>query len=194
MHSQTPRNLPWLDRLAVHIPGYGGYLDRGNRRSADRALRDAIANRLAKARAGLEKAIRSCVERDALDILPEIEGLEHEGPKALGEISAQEKERHQLLTAVSTLERIRGHLDRVINRLQSAGSGTDAFYSSQELDVPMADSLHAFDLSLFERAEALVQRFDAPDLDHDFLADVESDLNKFEQKLDERALLLQGIR
>jgi hypothetical protein len=194
MHEQTPRNLPWLDRLAVHIPGYGGYLERGNRRAADRALRDAIAHRLGTARANLEKAVRACLERDALGILPEIQGLEQEGTVALGEIAAQEKERHQLLTEVSALERIRSHLDRVINRLGSAGSGADAFYSAGNLDLAKADSLHAFDLDLFERADALVRRFDAPDLNHDFLAELEADLTQFEEKLDERAMLLQGIR
>jgi hypothetical protein len=40
----------------------------------------------------------------------------------------------------------------------------------------------------------LVRRFDAPDLNHDFLAELEADLTQFEEKLDERAMLLQGIR
>lgn len=193
MHEQRPRNLPWLDRLAVHIPGYGGYLDRGNRRAADRALRDAIAKRLSEARARLEEAIRRCIERDKLGIVPEMEGLEREGAPPLKELNAQARERHQLLTEVSALERVERHLDRVAERVRSTGSGTDDFYTAH-IEVQKADSLHAFDLELFERAEGLVRRFDAPDTDHDFLASVEAELREFEKKLDERALLLQGIR
>lgn len=194
MHEQRPRNLPWLDRLAVHIPGYGGYLDRGNRRAADRALRDAIAKRLGEVRTRLEKAIRTCIERDQLGIVPEMQALEQEGTPPLKEINAQARERHQLLTEASALERVERHLDRVIERVRSAGSGTDSFYTTPHIDEQKADSLHAFDLDLFERAEALVGLFDAPNAEHNFLASLESELSDFEKKLDERALLLQGIR
>lgn len=193
MHEHKPRNLPWLDLMAVRIPGYGGYLDRGNRRAADRALREWIAHRLGEAHAELDRAIRACLDRDALDIRPEIRGLEQEGTKALAEINAQERERHQLLTEVSALERVQQHLDRVANRLKSASSGTDEFYASDRLDAAKADALHAFDLGLADRADALVRRFDSPSLSHNFLADLESDIRQFEQKLDERTRLLEGI-
>jgi hypothetical protein len=193
MHEQKPRNLPWLDLMAIRLPGYGGYLDRGNRRAADRALRDAIAKRLQEAQVLIDKAIRSCMDQDALGIQPEIKGLEQEGVKALQEISAPERERHQLLTEVRSLERVRQHLERVLNRVKAAGSGTDDFYRSDRLDAPKADALHAFDLELFDRSDAIVRRFHEADLKHDFLADVESDLTEFEQKLDDRTRLLQGI-
>jgi hypothetical protein len=164
MHEQRPRNLPWLEQLAVHIPGYGGYLERGNRHAADRALRDAIAKRLGVLRARLEQAIRGCVARGAL-------------------------------TEVTSLQRVEQHLDRIIQRIRAAGSGTDAFYQHAELKAAEADSLHAFDLALLERAEALVQQFDGdPDLHHDFLANFEAELSQLDQKLDERAMRLQGIR
>jgi hypothetical protein len=167
MHGQTPRNLPWLEQLALHIPGYGGYLDRGNRRAADRVLRDAIARRLTDASKKIEHAIRGFTE---------------------------DPQRRTLPSEVNSLERVRSHIERIAARLKSAGSGTDAFYSSSNLDAPKADNLHAIDLALFERAEAIVQRFDTPDPQHDFLPNLERDLNEFEQKLDERANLLLGIK
>jgi hypothetical protein len=162
MHEQTPKNLPWLDRLAAYVPGYGGYLTRANRRAADRALRDAIAGRLATFRSTLEEAIRQCVDKGAL-------------------------------TEINALERLRTRLDHVADRLRSAGSGTDSFYSAGDLDSAKAESLHGKDMALFERADALARHFDRPDFDHDRLASLRADLDEFEHKLDERALSLQGI-
>jgi hypothetical protein len=164
MREHTPRNLPWLEQLAIHIPGYGGYLDRGNRLAADRALRDAIAQRLGVLRTRLEQAIRGCVDRNAL-------------------------------SEVNSLTRVEQHLDRITQRVRAASSGTEAFYQAPDLKAAEADSLHAFDLALLERAEALVEQFDNdPDLHHDFLANFEAELSHFDHKLDERATRLQGIR
>jgi hypothetical protein len=157
------RNLPWLDRLTIAIPGYGGYQDRANRRAADRALRGAIAERLGSVRVGLERLIHACVDRGAL-------------------------------TEVNALERVERHLDRLIERVRTAGSGTDAFYGAGVLDPAKADTLHALDHALYGRALDLARRLVLPDTSHDFLAHVEEDLTAFEQRLDERALLLQGIQ
>jgi hypothetical protein len=163
MHEHHHRNLPWLDRLTIAIPGYGGYQERANRRAADRALRDAIAARLGGVRVGLERLIHACVDRGAL-------------------------------TEVNALERVEGHLDRLIQRVRSAGLGTDAFYGAQTLDSAKADTLHALDLALYERALDLARQLVLPDTSHDFLAHVEANLSAFEQKLGERASLLQGIQ
>lgn len=158
---QTPSDLPWLDRLAIRIPGYGGYTKRANRRSADQALRDAISRRLAGLRTNLESAIRACLDRGAL-------------------------------SEIGALERVAAHLDRVAARVHAAGSGTDAFYGADDLESTKADPLHALDMALFEKADALASRFDQAGAD--LLAQTEANLREFEAKLDERALLLQGIR
>jgi hypothetical protein len=162
MHERHHRNLPWLDRLTIAIPGYGGYQDRADRRAADRALRDAIAARLGGVRVGLERLIHACVDRGAL-------------------------------TEVNSLERVERHPDHLIQRVRSAGSGTDAFYGAGTLDSSKVDTLHALDLALYERALDLARQLVLPDTSHDFLAHVEADLAAFEEKLDERALFLQGI-
>src|SRR4051794_5902984 len=102
MHENTPPNLPWLDRLAMSIPGYGGYLQRAQRRSADPALRDAIAPTPWAAHRQIELATRQCVDRNAL-------------------------------SEIGALERVGRHLDRVMDRVRSAGSGDDSFYRADEL-------------------------------------------------------------
>lgn len=55
-----PGNLPWLDRLTMSVPGYGGYVSQKSRRAAAFALRDAILRRLTGMREGLETAKKSC--------------------------------------------------------------------------------------------------------------------------------------
>jgi hypothetical protein len=162
-HEQTPKNLPWLDRLAVWVPGYGGYLDRANRRADDRMLREAVAHRLGVGRAKIEEAIRQCVTRGAL-------------------------------TEIASLERLQKHLDRVIERIRSAGSGTDEFWQAGHFEVGKVDPLVTLDLGLFERADEFVAAFDAPDQDHDRLSKLEEILAELDRKLDERGLTLQKIR
>ena len=75
MRETTPRPVPWLERLALYIPGYGGYLERGNRRAADRALRDAVAGRLSGARGRIEAMTRQALDRSALHEIGPLERL-----------------------------------------------------------------------------------------------------------------------
>jgi hypothetical protein len=163
MHEQHPQNLPWLDRLTAHIPGYGGYQVRGQRRAAERALRDAIAARLDRLKAHIDESIRSCVDRGAL-------------------------------TEINALERLQRHMGRLSERIRAAGSGTDDFYSKEELSADKANPIYAIDLVLFEKADAVALVFDGFDSSHDGLAHVEECLNDIEKSLDERASLIQGIR
>ncbi len=73
-----PKNLPWLDRLNVHIPGYPGYQQQAERRGADRAIRDAIANRLTKAETNVTNAIQQCIERQAEREVGVLQVFQHE--------------------------------------------------------------------------------------------------------------------
>jgi hypothetical protein len=163
MHEQQPQNLPWLDRLTTHIPGYGGYQVRGQRRAAERALRDAIAARLDRLKAHIDESIRQCVDRGAL-------------------------------TEISALEGLQRHMGRLAERIRAAGSGTDHFYSTEELSADKANPIYAIDLALFEKADVVARVFDGADTTHDRLAHVKECLNDIGKTLDERAMLIQGIR
>jgi hypothetical protein len=162
-HQQTQKKLSLLDRLAAWVPGYGGYLDRGNRRADDRMLREAVGKRLGVGRAKIEEAIRQCVDRGAL-------------------------------TEITGLERLLKHLDRVVERVRSAGSGNDSFWQAGHFEVGKLDPLVAIDLALFDRADGFIAAFDTPDADHNRLARLEGELAEFDSKLDERALTLQNIK
>jgi uncharacterized coiled-coil protein SlyX len=146
------------------------------------------------ARAKLQELIRASLTRDRSGPSSGLTGLEQMRADFAGQADTAEALNRQRLSEVGVLERIERHLDRVAERLRAAGSGTDEFYSAANMKPSEADALHAFDMALFERAQAIVDRFDGPNVNHDFLADLEADLNQFEKKLDERAMLLQGIR
>jgi hypothetical protein len=116
------------------------------------------------------------------------------GFKTKVEQAVQDCIRHGALTEIAALERVLNRLDRIIGRVRSAGSGTDEFYSASDLESAKADPLHAADVALFDRAVELQQHFELPDFHHDRLPRIDSELDELERKLDERALLLQGIR
>ena len=65
MSSHAHSSLPWLDRLAMRVPGHPGYSFRQNRREADLALRHAIARRLDDAIGFLQAARKRCLHEEA---------------------------------------------------------------------------------------------------------------------------------
>lgn len=65
MPDKIPANLPWLDRLRMSVPGYGGYHERHKRRAAAFALRDAVARRLSTLRTQIDEAEHNCLEHEA---------------------------------------------------------------------------------------------------------------------------------
>jgi hypothetical protein len=158
--------LPWLGRLTVRVAGYEDSLKRGDRRAADRALRQAVIHRLKAMRSRLQEAIQQCTSR---------------------ETSAQ------ATTHVGTLERVTGHLDRIIERVKSGDTRIEASYDELKVGPEKANFLHAAHLALFEQAEEMVRHFDAPDIHHDRLPHLEADLHEFERRLDEKAAIYRKL-
>lgn len=155
------KTLPWLEKLAAHIPAYGGYRQTAGRRHADRAFRDVIARRLSVAEAQLGAAIQECLDRNA--------------------------ERQ-----VGTLEVFRQEVQRLARRVRHAGS-PEGFFEAGEFDSAKADSLHALDHALLDRADALVELTRKQPEGGDWLAHLRDQIEQFERKLDARALLFQHL-
>jgi hypothetical protein len=158
--------LPWLGRLTIRVPGYEDSLKRGDRRAADRALRQAVIHRLKAMQARVQDAIRECTTRETTA---------------------------QASTHVHTLERVMSHLVRVIERIQSSDTRIEASYEESKVGAERANFLHAAHLALFEQAEDMVRHFDAPDLHHDRLAHLEADLREVERRLDEKAAIYRKL-
>jgi hypothetical protein len=92
------------------------------------------------------------------------------------------------LDQITPLERSRQRLDRIADRIRAAGSGTDKFWQTP-LDDSKADTLHGYDLRLYERADNLAKLIGDPAT----LANLDAELDLLDQALDQRALLLQGL-
>jgi hypothetical protein len=158
--------LPWLGRLTIKVAGYEDSLKRGDRRAADRALRQAVIHRLRAMQSRVQDAIRECTTRETTA---------------------------QATTHVHTLERVLAHLVRVIERIQSGDTRIEASYEQAKVGAEKASFLHAAHLALFEQAEEMVRHFDAPDLHHDRLAHLEADLLELERRLDEKAAIYRKL-
>ena len=85
--SDSGHSLPWLERLAMRVPGYQGYHARAHRRTADVALRSAITLRLDEAHERIEPSGLGDDERDI--------GGEHD-KIAVGDVDqSHDTERHR---------------------------------------------------------------------------------------------------
>lgn len=88
---------------------------------------------------------------------------------------------------LSTLERLVGHLDRIIERIRTSDIRIETAYDEDRVGPERSGFLHAAHLAVFEQAEALIQHFDEPDIHHDRLPHLEADLRELERRLDEKA-------
>jgi hypothetical protein len=94
---------------------------------------------------------------------------------------------------VTSVERAISHVDRILERLRQSDTRIEASYEEQKVGSQRASFLHAAHLALFEQAEAMVQHFDAPDIDHDRLPHLEADLHELEHRLDEKAAIYRKL-
>jgi hypothetical protein len=60
-------------KILGKIPGFGGYIERENRRSADKLLRDTIANRFEEVWGRISAAQKDLVSQGAMEFLDELE-------------------------------------------------------------------------------------------------------------------------
>lgn len=107
---------------------------------------------------------------------------------ARGDLDAAIKEAvdRGALDEIDKLERARQRLDRLADRIRSAGSGHDGFWKGP-VDEPKANTLQAFDLALYERADQIANTVRPPG------AGLDADLDALERDADRRARLLQGL-
>jgi len=64
------RGRPFLESLLRYLPGFRGYMEPEYRREADQMQRDFLAERLQRARRGLDELARRLTDQVQLDALP----------------------------------------------------------------------------------------------------------------------------
>ncbi len=65
----------FLSKLLAYVPGFSGYLERSNRRAADKMLRDQVALKYGELAKRLGEMKKDMVEAGQFDLLEEIDSL-----------------------------------------------------------------------------------------------------------------------
>ncbi len=79
-------NRNWVETILGHIPGFRGYLEKENRREADDLQREWLADRLQRAKRGVDNLARPLADAGCIDALPHIDRLRARLDKLIGRI------------------------------------------------------------------------------------------------------------
>jgi phage shock protein A len=82
-HAQQ-RNV--VESILWHVPGFRGYLEKEYRRDSDQLQRKWLADRLQRAKPGLDELSRRLVDARQVDLLPQIDRVRARLEKLLGRI------------------------------------------------------------------------------------------------------------
>ncbi len=113
-----------LDRLIRKIPGFSGYLDKKERREADRELREALARKLDQVRLELG----GISETLSADIVLAIDHAEPIG-------------------------RVDNRLMGLIGKINDAPSGYSSFFDANQIDEADLDRVYVFDSAMLAYVE-----------------------------------------
>jgi len=137
----------------------------------------------------LKRGDRRAADRTLrLAIIQRLQAMRSRLQEAIRQCLAREATSH-----LGSLERLVGHLDRIIDRIRVSDTKIESSYDEAEVGAERAGFLHAAHLAIFEQAEALVTHFDAPDVDHDRLPHLASDLQELERRIDEKAMIYRKL-
>ncbi len=159
------RNL--IESMLRYMPGFRGYLEKEYRRESDALQREWIADRLQRAKRGLDGLSRSLVDAGRIDPLPAIDRLR-------GRLDA-------------FLGRVRGAMQGYSGFFDLVRIGEAELERVYEHDLALADRVSA----LAERIEGLAGRPD--DLPSE-LPRVEEDLDTLHRHWDDREDILKGLK
>jgi len=137
----------------------------------------------------LKRGDRRAADRTLrLAIIHRLQTMRSRLEDAIRECKAREATTH-----INSLERVVGHLDRVIERIRYHDTRIESSYDEAKVGREQAGFLHAAHLSVFEQAETLVRHFDEPDIHHDRLPHLEADLQELEHRLDEKVMIYRKL-
>jgi hypothetical protein len=153
-----------LERLATRIPGFGGYMDRGTRRTADRMVRDHIANALAQRINRFSQIEKTLLDGGGLQYMSETRSAKsrlqtlHDRIKAAAPgyagmddaIKIQEAELDKLYSFDEAIVRYVDKFDEGLNTLEQAASSKSG----------IEDAIAALDKLAIEANEAFSLRED----------------------------------
>lgn len=81
---QHAENRNAFERLLKKIPGFRGYLEKEIRRESDALQREWLADRLQRAKRGLDAASRDLADAGKIDVLPQFDRIRARVDKSIG--------------------------------------------------------------------------------------------------------------
>ena len=121
-----------LERLMRKVPGFGGYLDKRERRESDRELREALSKDLDNARVqlgGISEALSADI----------VLAIDHAEP----------------------LGRVDNRLMGLIGKIKDAPSGYSSFFDANQINEDDLDRLYVFDSAMLAYAEEVREQIEA---------------------------------
>ena len=169
---QKPANdRNWLERIGHKIPGFRGYLEKEERRTTDKLLRDHIAQRLEQLRGDMDPLMRDLTNRGGFD----------------------------MLKLVNELDRVKKAVERLRGRIQYASYGYSGMFDAVKVRENELDRLYQYDVQLLDLVDDLQEKFvvltdplkSAKELEG-ALRQVLQNCREFDRKIDDREQILQA--
>ncbi|MCD6427878.1 MAG: hypothetical protein J7L03_07290 [Caldisericaceae bacterium] len=153
----------WYQKLIEKIPGFAGYFEREKRRTADKLLRDYLANRLRESKDALMKKANELFKAHDFDTLNELNDLVKHFQMVIDKIQYAP---HGYSGFFGAIKVDTPELDNLYN-----------------IDATL--------VSLIEETEDIMK--DASKTAKEQVKLIEEELKKFEEKITERQNILSGI-
>lgn len=164
------RDRNFIEDILRRVPGFRGYLEKEYRRASDDLQRDALADRLGRAKRAIDDASRRLVDAGQIDTLPEMDRMRGKLDTLIGRIRGAVQGYSGFFDLVRVDEPL---LERVY-----------------EHDVALMDQAEA----LAVRIEQLPERPDTNDNLGRAGADVMSQIDAMQQRWDQREDILKGLK
>jgi hypothetical protein len=160
----------WLREFGLQIPGYGAYLEREQRRDADKALREQLAAVLDRARTRLNEARAALADAGHLSLMGYVERADKELSRVAGKLRYATRGYTGFFDAVKidneALDRVYEHDAAMLEAVRQAADTAAALVSAQpeqmkEQTQELVDALQGIEARVEER-DSLLRGLDAP--------------------------------
>lgn len=131
----------WLESLGRNIPGFKGYLEKEYRRDSDFLARKMLADRLQRAKPGLDSYMRNLLDAGNLDAMTQCERVRTKVDTLINNIRSAERGYSGLFDFVKVredlLEQVYQHDMSLAADVNAAGDAIENLASSSEPPATM---------------------------------------------------------
>lgn len=151
-----------LEALGRSIPGFKGYLEKEYRRDSDYLARQALANRLDRAKPSLDTYMRNLVDAGNLDALPQCERLRTRIDGLLNAIRSAERGYSGIFDYVRVDEqRLTDVYDQDMQLLDDAREAAETLEALATSTAPPAEALPPVERQIEEFSRLFARRGEA---------------------------------